>query len=164
MPVFDPDETVFAWARDGSWLASTEWDGDPSISIWDGETGQQVGTISEDGYEYRILSVSADGRRLATGTYGGELRVIDTSNEHVVWQHSYEEAEPVNALVISSSGDLLVSAQLDEIHVWDFGDGRQLGRLSGHSCDVGHLALSANDGLLVSGDACGQVKIWRVEN
>ncbi len=64
------------FSPDGKWIASLDT---PRIRIWDSATGVQVRTINGPHFPIESLAFGPDGKHLATGHIGNEIRVWDLS-------------------------------------------------------------------------------------
>lgn len=70
----------------------------------------------------------------------------------------------VNALAVSSDGQLLASASWDgSVGIWDVAEGRLLHMMEGHESSVSDVAFSTNGGLVFSASADGTIRNWDVE-
>jgi eukaryotic-like serine/threonine-protein kinase len=166
-----------AFSPDGQHLASASFDG--KVKIWDCTTGKELFALGSDpkivqfwdsthGKEVAVLAgasgehaasvmsvaFSPDGRRLASGSFDGKVRIWDnaTGNElfagHINWPAS---------VAFSPDGQQLASGSNDNtVKIWDTASGEELLSIKGG----GAIALSADGRRLASGDDEGTVKIW----
>ncbi|MCA9106455.1 MAG: WD40 repeat domain-containing protein, partial [Planctomycetales bacterium] len=79
---------------------------DHSVQVWDGETGQSLGTAWELDASVIALEPSPDGRRLAIGTANGQMLLVDPSQPDQPALEVELSDEP-RRLVWRESGDLV---------------------------------------------------------
>jgi WD40 repeat protein len=65
---------------DGKWLVASAPD-DPSVRLWNLETGQPSPALGERGIDYVCFAFSLDSRVLASGLRSGEIILWDTAGQ-----------------------------------------------------------------------------------
>src|SRR5439155_6990913 len=100
------------------------------------------------------LALSADGRTLAAGSWGGSLHLWEVATGKLL-QSLPGVREWVRAVAFSPDGGLLASTagrsdQSGEIILWDVAAGKELRRLQGHQKAVAQLAFAPDGKLLAS--------------
>lgn len=110
------------------------------------------------------LAVSPDGKKLAIGTWDGDLEMLVLRMPGSV--RSFEgHRETVTALDFHPSGDYLASGSADDtLVVWDASSGEEL--LSchqGNEYDVTTVAFDPTGTRILTGDGENQIKIWDAE-
>lgn len=110
-----------------------------------------------------VLTVvfSPDGRRLATASKDGLVKVWDMGNGHEL--RTYRgSGDPVKALAWSGDGKLIASTAGNEIHLWDPATGKLTTALKGHEKLVTALAFAPDSASLASGSEDTSVRVWNV--
>jgi WD40 repeat protein len=99
----------------------------------------------------------------------GEPRVKQALREYKPWRlfeclHTFGgHSSPVDAFVISSDGQTLVSDSSDgTIKVWNLHTGRRKSTLEGHLRPVYAFAISPDGQTLVSGSNDSTIKVWNL--
>ncbi len=129
--------------------------GASSAQILDVEGGQVVATLA--GQRDAVVGgcLSEDGRRAATVTKAGNLRIWDTRNGKCL---RLLKGRAV-AAALSSDGCLALSGDAEgQVRLWNLSRGHCLAILEGHAQPIDWLAFGQN-GLMISGDSeC--FRIW----
>jgi WD40 repeat protein len=129
-----------SFSPDGNTLASGSWDN--TIKLWNVETGQEIRTLSGNGYGVSSVSFSSDGKTLASGS--GNLLFGSLDNTIKLWNvETGKEIRTlsghnsvVNSVDFSSDGKILASGSDDKtIKLWNVGADGGLSDLMGRSCD-----------------------------
>ena len=120
LPVGEAAHPYVAFSPDGRRLLSAG----ESIQLWDTETWDErlafPGTAG---------AISPDGTRLAIGGADGSLRLVDaaTGEEQITLRGSL--SEPIEGIVFSPDGSLLVAHEWQNAEVWDAITGQALFRI-----------------------------------
>ena len=109
---------------------------DPSFRNWEWHhlhllTNQELHTLRGHGNWVMDVVFSPDGRRLASGSDDGTAKVWDaTTGRELITLQGQKLSEPganiVRQVQFSPDGTRLVSANLQEVIVWDLANGKQL--------------------------------------
>ncbi|HYE94803.1 MAG TPA: T9SS type A sorting domain-containing protein [Rubricoccaceae bacterium] len=106
------------------------------------------------------LAYSADGSRLAVGTWLAGIRIVDTGTGDIVRTISGAHGGAVRRVDFSADGTLLVSGGDDGlVKVWSVADGSLVRTMTGHSGAVTALDLSDDDRFVVSGGDT-TIRLW----
>ena len=107
------------------------------------------------------VAVSADGKRVVSGSDDGTVKIWDAESGielHTLSGHS----DWVRAVAVSADGKRVVSGGDDKtVKIWDAESGTEL-HTFGHTDWVRAVAVSADGKKVVSGSDDGTVKIWNM--
>ena len=130
---------------------------DQTIKVWDA-SGGLVTTIKQT-KEINSLSLSGDGKLLASGSSDGVIKLWDATN----WRELRSlpaHSGAVFAVNFSNDGKLLASGGADKtIKLWQAADGQSVGTSSNSTSAIYSLVFSADDKLLAAGNSDGVVKL-----
>lgn len=132
--------------------------GASAAHILDVEAGLLVATLAGQRDALVNASLSADGRRAATVTRAGNLRIWDTRNGKCL---RLLKGRAV-AAALSPDGSLALSGDAEgQVRLWNLSRGHCLVILEGHTQPIQWLAF-AHDGIMISGD-CECFRVWNAE-
>ncbi|KAK7426210.1 hypothetical protein QQZ08_007239 [Neonectria magnoliae] len=117
-------------------------------------------TLEGHGGSVNSVVFSADGQRLASGSYDGTVKIWDIATGACI-QTLEGHSGLVNSVVFSADGQRLASGSGDEtVKIWDAATGACVQTLKGHGDLVNSVVFSADGQHLVSGSDDKTVKIW----
>jgi hypothetical protein len=147
--------TALAVAPDGSWLASTDDNGE--VRIWDSATGTARHTLTSDTRGVAALAVAPDGSWLASAGHCGEVRIWDPVTGAA--RHTLTGGTGwVRALVVAPDGSWLASAGDDgKVRTWDPVTGAARHTLTGGIGWVRALVVAPDGSWLASAGDDGKV-------
>lgn len=135
------------------------------IKVWDLDTGEAPNTLN-DGHTAAIysLSLSQDGRILASGSADSTIKIWDVTTEKLL-QTLRGHTGTVWSVALSRDGKTLVSGGEDKtIKIWDLQTGTVKHTLTEHTGVVYSVALSPDGKTIVSGSQDRTIKIWQTES
>ncbi|KIJ61673.1 hypothetical protein HYDPIDRAFT_115456, partial [Hydnomerulius pinastri MD-312] len=154
--------TDAAYFPDGKHAVSASYD--KSIRQWDLRTGALVKELLRcHGSEIYSLSISFDGKRLASAAYGS-IRVWDCVKWEVILDLS-GHSEWVHCVRFSPDAKLLASAGYGgEVFLWDSETGEKLRSMMGHDSTlaVWAVAFSPDGRKLASCSQDATLRVWDV--
>jgi WD40 repeat protein len=105
-----------AFSPDGTRLAAG---GDGALNIWDWRKRERLHTFPYGGQRAPTVAFSRDGRRLASGTWGGSIQIWDAENGGKALLNVPEDHYPVTALAFSPDGGQLAQVGHGRrVNVW----------------------------------------------
>lgn len=110
------------------------------------------------------VSFSPDGKRIASSSGDGTVKVWDVADGKLVWEKkSGHGGSTVRSVAYSPDGKLLATGSFDKtVKLWDANTGSELKTLRGHSQSVRLIAFSPDGKLLASCGEEGTVILWEV--
>ena len=151
---------ALAWRPDGARLAAAAVDG--QILAWD-VAGQEVLRFRVSGGRLNDVAYTPDGRRLASVTDGGMLRVSDASDGAQLFELRAHESiirsvaiDPAGARVATGGGD-------GPVRLWSLEDGSPLGELEGHRGTICDMAFDPAGKELLTGATDRSAILWDLE-
>ncbi|MFC1761790.1 protein kinase [Planctomycetota bacterium] len=130
--------------------------GGKDIKVWDAMTGVEFMTFGSDKDESSRISVSPDGKMIASASGDNSVKVWDTeSGKELMALRGH------NVLSFSPDGERLALGSGDgTIKLWDIVKGEQVMTLRGHSGAIVSAAFSADGTRLVSAARDGTFRVW----
>jgi WD40 repeat protein len=120
--------------------------------------------ISGHGSTVYGVAFSPDGKRLASGSGDGLVKIWEVADGRLVWEKSGHGGITVYSVAFSPDGKLLASGSYDKtVKLWDAKSGKELRTLRGHAQGVRIVAFSADGQWLASCGDDGDVIVWEVE-
>jgi WD40 repeat protein/DNA-binding SARP family transcriptional activator len=158
-----------AFGPDGASLATVGENlagGRASLRVWNTETGRRAEVSPKRLGRSKSVSVSPDGRLLASASTRDTVSVRDVSDGHLV-RESIETGQAVFRLAFSPDDSVLAGAGVFKMWLWDVATGKQITEMSGGTlAHVRSLAWSPDGELLATastGDQ-GAVRLWNPSN
>ena len=147
------------FSPDGTKLAASPSDQDPTTRIWDIATGGVVAEL--EGHNSASAAVfSADGTQIAYGSWDGTIKLWDVAT----WTEAGTlegHDDGVSSVSFSPDGSMLASGSWDRsIKLWDLASRTETASLEGHADVVVSVALSPDGSTLASGSGDGTLRLW----
>lgn len=143
-----------AFSRDGRWLASSGQD--YRVKLWEPASGKKGASFRAKHQCVDSVSFSPDSAKIAWGTEGGSVAVVDLHTRTEIYCFRAHRAD-VRAVCFSPCGELLATGCQDgSIKVLEAQTGKETLILDGER--VFSLAFSPHGLLVSSGDSC--VLVW----
>lgn len=175
LEVLAPPEPIvtslrYAWATalspDETWAAVSygHWSNSEvgQVRVWDLKTGQTRWHAAEP-RGVRAVGVSPDGRLVASGNFGGEVRLRDAATGEVKLELR-ETAGSVERLSFSSDGRrLATSSNGRAVRIWDLASGKILRSFEGHTQNAYWVEFSPDDKRIATASQDGNARIFDAE-
>lgn len=156
-----------AFSPDGRLLVSASGDAYGRTTVWDVSTGTRIRSLATDKQRTRSISISPDGRLLASGGTDGDLKLWDLATGERV-RSIAGHAGAVLGVAFSPDGKTLASGGSDNsLRIWDVSSGASVangnttaGVFSVAFSPDGHWLATA---AIVSGPE-GGISVWDVKS
>src|SRR5262249_9314475 len=161
---------AIALSPDERWLAAAGWldrsgarvpcCGD--VRLYDFGSGRLVRVLKGHTSVVDGLAFAPDSRRLISGSGLGDTSAIiwDVESGQLLHRLAGHKAE-IFAVGFSPDGERAVTGSNDHtLRLWRTSDGGLIKEIVGHSDKVGRLAIRRSDGMIASGDATGELRLW----
>jgi WD40 repeat protein/serine/threonine protein kinase len=139
---------------------------DHTVQVRDIQTGR-VGIAGRHTDAIMMMAFSPDGKRLATASHDGTVRVWGWDPARLGQSPEPEHTLPVrafgfgNRVAFSPDGETLVTtAEEHMVKIWDAKTGRELQQLRGHTGDVFTVAFSRDGRWLATAGADSTIRLW----
>ncbi len=159
-PFFGHKEAVTALAyRGGGGHQLLSASMDRSIKHWDINEGREIRTLTGHTGIVSSISVSADGKLMASGSYDGTVRLWDLEKGQTV--HVFPNLGAVWAVALSPDGRRLAAAgENHQIRLWDLKDKHLEQVYAGHTNQVTSLCFPLSGRHLASGSLDSSIRVW----
>lgn len=158
--------TRYAWGAilspDESWFAVGygHWSNEAGrVCVYETKSGKLIWSARE-ARGVRGLTVSPDGAIVASGNFGGEIRLRDAATGKLL-QSLQETAGSVEKLAFSSDGKKLATGSNGKaVRIWDLASDNIERSFAGHGGRAYYVDFSPDDKLLVSAGDDRTVRLW----
>ncbi|MBD2129612.1 WD40 repeat domain-containing protein [Microcoleus sp. ZQ-A2] len=154
--------STVAVSPDGQLLATAST-GEPSIQLWNPQTGQLLRTLKGHTSPVADIAISPDGKTLVSGSGDKTIKLWDVNTGQLIRTLS-GHSDVVETVAISQDGTILASGSGDKtIKLWNLQTGALIRTLTGHTQSVSALALSSDGQTLASGSVDETLRIWNLK-
>jgi WD40 repeat protein/serine/threonine protein kinase len=170
-----PGHTRIVWctafSSDGRRAITASNDG--TLRQWDIASGKEVATVRTQLAGTCGAAIDAGRRRVLLGYYNGLVRLWDLDTGRLVHALKGHAAEAITGLAFSPDGRLALSGGGGEygkggtgtdfaLRLWDLNEGKEIGRLEGHTDQVRAIMFSADGSQALSGSFDGSMRLWDI--
>ena len=150
---------ALALAPDGKTLVTAGWSSKPTL--WDVDSGQQVGAFGEQRLGANRVLFSPDGATLVSSdVHDPSFTLWDVASRRMLRTFT-GHTDAVNGLAFSPDGRLLATVSRDiTIKIWDMATGQELQTMIGHSKEANSIAFSPDGAMVVSTSWDGTTRLW----
>jgi WD40 repeat protein/predicted Ser/Thr protein kinase len=139
-----------AFSPDGKRIVSGSYDG--TVKIWEPGVDHTVPLTLEG--RHKGMAFSPDGERIVTG--GENITIWDTVTGNEVLNIN----EAGRCVSFSPNAKRIISADGNDINIWDASSGKKLKTLSGHDDTIWSMSYSPDGTRIVSGGNDKTVRVW----
>ncbi|MFX0053059.1 MAG: hypothetical protein ACFE8U_17430, partial [Candidatus Hermodarchaeota archaeon] len=154
---------AIAYSTDGKYIVAGSGWTQKNISIWDGKTGNSIGSIA-NAHTNEILAITIDPTNtfMVSGSADKHVKVWNIASRREI-RNMTEHGGSVNSLCFT--GNILVSGSNDDtIKIWNLGLGNIKEKLIGHDASVNSVDFNANGTLIASGSVDTNITVWNLES
>ncbi|MCB9006869.1 MAG: serine/threonine protein kinase [Ardenticatenaceae bacterium] len=149
------------FSADGRLLATVGQDSD--VRLWDVDTGQEIGTLSDHARPVNAAAFSPDGTILATAGDDGFIILWDVSSRGRITVLNGQDGA-VNDIAFHPDGSKLVAGYASgAVRLWEVSNRRSLLRLLNHTDSVLAMAYNSAGSRFASAGEDGRIIIWNGE-
>jgi WD40 repeat protein len=148
------------FSRDQHRLAVAATGGERGVRVWDARSGVALTPLLLPGERVNQALFSPDGKRLATRSEDGPVRILDLEGEKESVP-ALEHRKPVRWITFSPDGTRLATACGDgAAYVWDVSNGRLVGQALRHQRQVNQVEFNPQ-GTLLTASEDGTARVWK---
>lgn len=134
------------------------------IRLWELPEGRRVHNFIGHNSWIRALSISPNGKLMASGGDDRTIRLWDIEKRFRMRSVANTHADSVTALAMTSNGQTLVSGSRDKtIRLWRLPSVTRFLTIAAHNGTVNALAISPNGKILASASDDKTVKLWNLD-
>lgn len=123
---------------------------DNTFKVWDIPTESEIKTVDAHNDYIRACSVSNDGKFFITGSYDHLIKVWKIEDYSLIM--TIDNGAPVEDLLISSNGSVLISTGSNVIKFWDItNSGQLIHSMSPHQKTITSIAYSSDYSHIITG-------------
>ena len=145
-----------AFSPDGKFIATGSRD--HSMTILNAQTGEPIGPSLQHHGGIVSITFAPDGKSVATGSREGIARMwcLDELDKPVTMQAGLGRV----FVKYTTDGKILLTANEEQIRLWDAADGKSLGTVLHHKSTVTQFSGTPDSGSVISCNEHGEIKTW----
>lgn len=154
------DGRIFSW-RDGDTIEVHRSDGSTinTVDIMNDPSGGNYTTAFTS-----EMVISPDNSHLASVSGNGDLVLLRTNDETIVWKASGNQVHGDGIAFSPDSRLLAVGYDDNTLRVWRVSDGKLLRDLTGHEGRITGIAFNSSGTILASGSLDSTMRLWTIGN
>ena len=115
---------------------------DKSFKVWDIPTESEIKTVDAHDDYIRSCAMTHNGKYFITGSYDHKIKVWDTIDYSLIM--SIDNEVPVEDLLISSNGSIIITAGSNMIKFWDISNGHLIHSMSPHQKTITSIVYNSD--------------------
>lgn len=135
---------------------------DNTVRVWDVEAGREVKKLEGHTALVTCLAVSPDGKRALSAGYDGTLIWWDLENLKEIKSYP-APLKYVHCVAIGPDNRHALLGGEKDLVLWDAKEGKEVGRLEGHTDAVVSVSISADGKRALSGSDDRSLRLWDLE-
>jgi WD40 repeat protein len=135
---------------------------DNTVRVWNVETGREIKKLEGHTALVTALAVSPDGKRALSASYDGTLIWWDLENLKEIKSYP-APLKYVNCLAIGPDNHTALLGGEKALVLWDAKEGKEEGRLEGHTDAVISVVFSADGKRALSGSDDRTMRLWDLD-
>lgn len=134
---------------------------DKTFKIWDVPTESEIKTVVAHDDYIRACAISNNGKYFITGSYDHKIKVWNVDDYSLIM--AIENGSPVEDLLVSLNGSVIISAGSNVIKFWDISTGGTLiHMMSPHQKTITSLAYNSDHSHIITGGLDRHSKIINI--
>lgn len=121
---------------------------DKTFKVWDIPTESEIKTVEAHDDYIRSCAITHNGKYFITGSYDHQIKIWDTLDFSLIM--SIDNGNPVEDLLVSSNGSMIITAGSNMIKFWDISDGHLIHSMSPHQKTITSLIYNSDHSYLIT--------------
>ena len=143
--------TTAKFSPDGRLIAVATWRG--SVLVYDSQNGHLLVDVPirvADTFNQSLLWAS-NSKNLFACSRDGKVEYLDTSTGTTLSSWRIHSSKNPGCIALASNGTFIAASDNSSVSFWDTATHKQIGSIIDHPYDIGSIAISANDDIVIGG-------------